>query len=871
MSELNLPNTRKKNLLAQLIPFPVKNTNLHPRFKIKITNPFRSSLPSVSTWMLRGTTLLWLTVFLALGSGEIHALEECGNPAPGEESVDCSALDDISIVVQGATITSTTLPAIRGIQESTAPNGDDYVEINVRDTTITTNSGSVNMLHGIEGYQNGGSGDINITANNTTITTNDNNSFGIYGHGDTAHSGDINITTNNTTITTTLYDSWGINAEHQGSTGDINITATGGRITTNDHSTHGIRAFVLDSVANSENNININLRNITINSAGTATLFGDTFSNGVYAYHDENGQGSNSGNIDITAWEGTNIITAGIYSYGILGAHRGHGGINITTHRGSSIITEGSNGHGIVAYHYGTGEDVNSDRPIIDITVGGLVNVRGPNSQGVRVGRVSGGNADRVATMFDSEGFRRQRVTVTGTVNASGENGVGILLAGGGRVVIGPQGSIRAASGLAIHATGDDPNSSDKPKLHVDFQLKGRRIVSVLPNGGYIVNDGGETTIVVNGVILHDGATGVTTDSNGDPVVARNGVWDVSIRQEGVKVTSRTTDPWTITDPATGVTTDRDFSAADFFEISDVYGPRGAVYEAVPNTLLLLNGWGNSAAKRLYSSDSPQWVGLTSGISSHKAAHSTIGGEFDLHRYEVEAGIDFPLSANLIGSVAGRLVSGTAKASSDTGGGNINAQGYGLSLSTFWSGRDGYYADGRFSATWIDMNLSSDADGGRGLKSNVDAFAHSLELEAGRRFALNDKTILTARSWMKRGNVSMDDFNDVDGSEVSLSGDATQFVGGVGGVVETVVWNDGGKKLSLSGSLGVESLLNDSTTNVIVSETPLISKSPNTTALLAGGVTCRCNKFTFHGGFQAKGLGSKHNEIIGVLEFGMHF
>ena len=48
-------------------------------------------------------------------------------------------------------------------------------------------------------------------------------------------------------------------------------------------------------------------------------------------------------------------------------------------------------------------------------------------------------------------------------------DGAGVFLAGGGQVAIGSGGSIRAASGIAILATGDTPvDGSDpvKPKLH---------------------------------------------------------------------------------------------------------------------------------------------------------------------------------------------------------------------------------------------------------------------------------------------------------------------------------------------------------------------------------------------------------------------
>ena len=93
------------------------------------------------------------------------------------------------------------------------------------------------------------------------------------------------------------------------------------------------------------------------------------------------------------------------------------------------------------------------------------------------------------------------------------------------------------------------------------MELDGRQVTDVI-NDDWIINDEGETTIVVNGITLHDGATGATGD------VAANGAWNVMMREEGVIVVDRS-DPanWEISNPATGVFADRDFSAVDFNEI----------------------------------------------------------------------------------------------------------------------------------------------------------------------------------------------------------------------------------------------------------------------------------------------------------------
>ena len=291
-------------------------------------------------------------------------------------------------------------------------------------------------------------------------------------------------------------------------------------------------------------------------------IYDDTLSHGILAFH------RNLGDVDIEV-QGGSIETRGAYSYGVYGyllkADNG-GMISIQTGGGHAITTTGMNGHGIVAYNFGT-----LPTSTTSINVGGNITTTGEGSQGVRVGSLFSGAPVRVAPIGD-DGYRRQTVTVDGAVTSAAE---GVYLAGGGRVVIGRRGSIRSGAGIAILATGDTPGAvpSDpplKPKLRVDMNLGGRRVAQVIDDD-WIVNDGGETTIAVNRVVLHEGATGVTGRT------APNGAWNVMMREEGVTVTDRTTDPsnWVVSEPAAGVVADRDFSTEDFNETDRPTCPEG--------------------------------------------------------------------------------------------------------------------------------------------------------------------------------------------------------------------------------------------------------------------------------------------------------
>ena len=311
--------------------------------------------------------------------------------------------------------------------------------------------------------------------------------------------------------------------------------------------------------------IEIGIRNATIVTEGTNIRSPSrvgTLSHGVFAWNRNLINPVESGgdiNIDV---QGGSIETRGTYSYGIRGdLEAGNGGeISITTGGGHRITTTGANGHGIVAYHWDTTQASSS----ISIDVGGNIDVSGAGAQGVRVGALDADDAPARVAAIGEDGYRRQAVTVNGAVTSAAE---GVYLAGGGRVVIGPRGSIASDSGVAIFATGDTPvDGGDpiKPKLRVDLNLGGRRVAQAIGDD-WILNDGGETTIAMNNAVLHEGATGVTGRT------ARNGAWNVRMRAEGVTVNrGDPADPdpanWAFTEPAAGVVADRDFSAGDFRE-----------------------------------------------------------------------------------------------------------------------------------------------------------------------------------------------------------------------------------------------------------------------------------------------------------------
>ena len=359
------------------------------------------------------------------------------------------------------------------------PSGDYDVEIDVSRSQISTMG---RTAYGIYGEHTGTTataelnGDVGITATNTDITTMGLYAAGIHGRNASAV-GDIILNMRGGSITTEESEGYGIylfkaDFTNTGKSGDITAMVTDAELRTKGTLAHGIYGHHEGTGA-----VNINVKNSSITTESTASIddiSSLTLSHGIFGRHLGTG-----GDININV-QGGSIETWGAFSYGIRGdMGEGNGGeISIVTGGGNTITTTGSNGHGIVAYHYGTEHDTSK----ITIDVGGTIDASGVGAQGVRVGTSP---PARVAAI-GADGYRQQTVTVNGSVMG---DDAGVWLAGGGRVVIGPRGTIGARSGIAILATGTvpevpapDPNPDNVaaipailPKLRVDLNLGGWR------------------------------------------------------------------------------------------------------------------------------------------------------------------------------------------------------------------------------------------------------------------------------------------------------------------------------------------------------------------------------------------------------------
>ena len=320
-----------------------------------------------------------------------------------------------------------------------------------------------------------------------------------------------------------------------------------------------------------------------------------------------------------------------------------------------------------------------------------------------------------------------------------------------------------------------------------------------------------------------------------------------------------------------GVVDGRYFSTEDSIatpgsrQFHEVYAPRAALYEALPGFLLRLNG-GGPEGKRLRTPGSPVWARLSGSTGSHAPERSTVGQEYDFERLAVEAGLEVAMGEHFAGSISVRHVSGSAKVSAPTGGGEVEAEGLGVSIGAAWRIAGGYYANGSLSLTDYDVDVSSgDVDVGT-LKRDAAARGALLSLEAGRRIEMSERMNLTPRAWATRSEVSIDKFTDSAGARFSHD-DAARLTGGVGVVVETARAFEGGT-LSLRGSVDLAQTLDDAETTVDVSGERLESKASKTRLLFGLGGVYRKGRFSVSGEVSMGGLGSGDTQYAGRVSIG---
>ena len=603
--------------------------------------------------------------------------------------------------------------------------------------------------------------------------------------------------------------------------GLLEITVTGGSLLTKRDTSsgvHAVRGDYREVDYDVEQDININVRGVDIDTFGK-------HSNGILGfsrYQPKSPLRPTRGNIRI-AVTGGSINTNNDGADGINGFNDGsrdRGDITIDVTGEATVTTHGSGAHGLYARHISGMGKID-----LGIGAGSSITANGANASGVQVGgfdsTTNAMDAMKWMADFGDDGFRRQTVHVNGSVMGGSGEAAGIYLVGGGKVVIGPQGTVGAKSGISIHAARKDP-TNPAPALYLELDPGGRTMAEVL-RGGWILNDGkdncnpanqgecGGTTIFMNGVKLHDRLTGATG------LWAPNGAWDVRLRKQG-----RTFEDAPTEKP---IIDNRDFSAADFISR---FTARGTVYEALPRFLFRIDGLGSAFEERRPRADGrSNWFRFSGLSDAFDAKTATVSTRYDYDRLATETGRTFRLGGGVSATLGMRAVSGSANARSSAGRGELEAFGRGLSAGLEWSDGAGTRIAAGAAATRYELDLETPAHGT--LVDGVSATVRSFRLEAGRSLGGGNRNELLG--WIRGAQVSVDGFADSRNSNLPAIREGF-LVAGASVAGETELDASGGNGVVLRGSLGFERMLDGDRTAVPVTATVLRSSAPANRVLL---------------------------------------
>ena len=647
-------------------------------------------------------------------------------------------------------------------------------------------------------------------------------------------SGDIIITATDTDITTNgAGAARGILAQHQGTGGGISIDFSGGSITTKGADARGIAGWLYPTNARAvgdRGNVDIRVSNSRIATEDAIGIQGFI-------------SGNAAGDIRITA-TGTDITTErksqsdAIADRGILAVHAGTGGGISIDFSGGSITTKGDVARGIE----GRITNTNNDGDISLRFTGGTMETSGDGSHGIYA--THQGTGDVIITFgssittegADSHGIYSSTTSGSSTVHIDGRvmggtgMGAGVYISGGGSVTIGPNGFLGSAAeeSVAIRSENGD--------IDINILSDDDRPWELL--GGNIVNDGGETALAVNGMALFGSENGVQD------------VWAPS----GLHVVR--------------LNSDLDFSLLDFSQeeawISH-YHPRVGVHEALPGAIRRIH-----TVPCRFTSNRRVAVDICGGRGEYTPNRSDTGMNYTYDQRTIQAHLKWPLSDQITGWLGGRLVNGEAEVSTTVGQGKLKVRGPGLYGGVHLERDNNYYGEARVSWSRYDAELSAGISGNDdqlSFASNTEGKAYSLELEAGRHFALENGTKLTGRGWYHLAGASVDPFDDSQDTSVSAEDKQGKVGLGLNAVRERELVRDE-SYLVLRGGIGLEQVLSDDSM-VTIGEATISNAARKSRLLLDVGGEYHRDNLEIHGEVFAHGLAA--DDTIFGLKVGMNW
>ena len=475
--------------------------------------------------------------------------------------------------------------------------------------------------------------------------------------------------------------------------------------------------------------------------------------------------------------------------------------------------------------------------------------------------------------------LRNQLVTVAGTV--VGGTVAAMHLSGGGAVIVEEGGRVHAgASGVGILV--NDPGPA---LVYVDGEVKGKATAEGKARASAAVHlsGGGSVIVGLNGSVKANGAARAIRGGGDEAtMVALTLVTDGMIENPEdaeaayarVEGSLADVDEVRFRQDRDGVPTGYDKTLpvddngmldtselpSSTFSCDEAGDRRCRLYEALPSMLLAMNGLPSYAERTSAVRDgNGGWARVEAARGEWQAKKATMGGgklAYDHRRSVGRAGIDFLAGESARVGVSVHALRGKAEMG---GVGEVELDGMGGGLSATWLA-GGLYVDAQAAVTLYDVDVESSRHG-KMPKKDVYGAGYGLGVDVGRRMSVGGMFV-TPRAGVGWSKVELDDFTDMErfggGPRARVSVEDGVSVKGRLGVMLEMEVGSGGTSGQVFGSLDVEGEFSDETEAKVGGEMLKTEVRPTAVRLGLGGefavddgVVVRAT-----GGFRTSGSGT---------------
>ena len=214
---------------------------------------------------------------------------------------------------------------------------------------------------------------------------------------------------------------------------------------------------------------------------------------------------------------------------------------------------------------------------------------------------------------------------------------------------------------------------------------------------------------------------------------------------------------------------------------------RCRLYEALPSALLAMNGLPSRAERMSAAHDGAGgWALVEASGGKWRARNATHANLSYKHsRYGVRVGVDMAAGEDARLGLSAHGLRGSAKTPS-SGEAKLSGIGFGVHAAAMLG--DGVHLDAQAAATWYDV----DVDAPLARKDDAKGRGHAASLELTRRVVVSEDMTVVPRAGLAWSSATLGSFdevtknNDLAGATVTVRG-ATSLTGTVGVAVETVV------------------------------------------------------------------------------------